>query len=207
MTYSNTGLLYAIAHRRPAVALSHSTLSLGPRLNKQLLSRTLSVLVAKGWDSVMNYPLALKASAWKWHPSLLLTFQWPKQVTWPPFTPARPRSHVPEDRLTDFWCRAPMAPTLANCKHFTLSLAKKGLLFTVMCLSPQNQVFLNFFSFFIKFLIGSDYVILTQNLLLGIDQSVFPLSTIGLCLHLLVTRDIFAENFKATCPFCEGYLT
>lgn len=46
-----------------------------------------------------NHTLALKASIWKWHTSLLLTFHWPEQATQPSLTPgeqgsvARPHAH------------------------------------------------------------------------------------------------------------------
>lgn len=83
--------MWRVLHRS-AVALSHGVLTQRPTLAKQFLSRTFSVIVAKGKDTVMNHTLALKASAWQWHPSLLLTFHWPKQVTWWSWTPTRPRS-------------------------------------------------------------------------------------------------------------------
>lgn len=78
---------------------------------------------AKRKRALMSHTLALKASVWEVTSAHISKA---KQVPWQHLTPTRPRSrsyHVPEKRIRNTQCAAPMTYTLAPCRPFTLSSA------------------------------------------------------------------------------------
>ena len=98
----------------------------------------------------MSHTLALKASVWE----VTSHISKAKQVTWQHLTPTRPRSqsyHVPEKRIRNTRCAAPMTYTLAPCRpsHSHRRICQ-GLVLTVMGVNSHSKVFLSFppFSFF-----------------------------------------------------------